>query len=103
MSYNEYNYFQEHKDFKENKPFEILPQNKKDKEISTPKLETYNSSEFGSFVKKQVKNKDNKNIVKKLIEKVSQTTSSIASAAATTAAVVISSVVLFTNLINILK
>ena len=41
MSNNEFNYFQEENQFKENKSFDILSVNNKDKEVSSPKIDVY--------------------------------------------------------------
>lgn len=98
MSNNEFNYFKEENEFKENKSIDILSINNKDKEVSSPNSDVYKSNEYGSSSKKTIK-KENKNILKKLLQKVTESTSSFMSGVAATAAVVITSVVVLSNVI----
>lgn len=98
MLNNEYNYFKEENEFKENKSIDVLSINNKDKEVSSPHSDVYKSSEFGGSNKKTTK-KDNKNILKKLLQKVTESTSSFMSGVAATAAVVITSVVVLSNVV----
>lgn len=98
MSNNEFNYFKEENEFKENKSIDILSINNKDKEVSSPHSDVYKSNEYGSSNKKTIK-KDNKNILKKLLQKVTESTSSFMSGVAATAAVVITSVVVLSNVV----
>lgn len=99
MQNNEFNYFKEENEFKENKTIDILSVNKKDHEISSPQSDVYKSNEFGSSSKKQVSSKDNKSFIKKILQKVTESTSSFVGGVATTATVVLTSVLLFTNLV----
>lgn len=99
MQNNEFNYFKEENEFKENKTIDILSVNKKDNEISSPQSDVYKSNEFGSSSKKQVSSKDNKSFIKKILQKVTESTSSFVGGVATTATVVVTSVLLFTNLV----
>lgn len=99
MNNNEFNYFKEENHFKENKSVDVLPVNTKDHEISSPQTEVYKSKEFSSSSKKQVNNKDNKNFIKKILQKVTESTSSLMSGVAATATVVVTSVVLFSNIV----
>lgn len=98
MSYNEFNYYKEENKFPENKSIDILSINKKDKEISSPHSDVYKSKEYGGN-SSNIKQKDNNNIIKKLLQKVTESTSSFISGVSATAAVVISSVVLLSNVI----
>lgn len=98
MSNNEFNYFKEENQFKENKSFDILSVNNKDKEVSSPKIDVYKTKEIGSSSKK-VNKKDNKNVIKKILQKVTESTSSFVSGVAATAAVVITTVVIFSNVV----
>lgn len=98
MSNNEFNYFKEENEFKENKSIDILSINNKDKEVSSPNSDVYKSNEYGSSSKKTIK-KENKNILKKLLQKVTESTSSFISGVAATAAVVITSVVVLSNVV----
>lgn len=98
MSNNEFNYFKEENEFKENKSIDILSINNKDKEVSSPNSDVYKSNEYGSSSKKTIK-KENKNILKKLLQKVTESTSSFMSGVAATAAVVITSVVVLSNVV----
>ena len=98
MSYNEFNYYKEENKFPENKSIDILSINKKDKEISSPHSDVYKSKEYGGN-SSNIKQKDNNNIIKKLLHKVTESTSSFISGVSATAAVVISSVVLLSNVI----
>lgn len=59
MSNNEFNYFQEENQFKENKSFDILSVNNKDKEVSSPKIDVYKTKEISGSSKK-VNKKDKK-------------------------------------------
>ena len=98
MSYNEFNYYKEENKFPENKSIDILSINKKDKEISSPRSDVYKSKEYGGN-SSNIKQKDNNNIIKKLLQKVTESTSSFISGVSATAAVVISSVVLLSNVV----
>ena len=98
MSYNEFNYYKEENKFYENKSIDILSINTKDKEISSPHSDVYKSKEYGGNTS-NLKKKDNKNIIKKILQKVTESTSSFISGVSATAAVVISSVVLLSNVV----
>lgn len=98
MSYNEFNYYKEENKFPENKSIDILSINKKDKEISSPHSDVYKSKEYGGNTS-NLNKKDNNNIIKKILQKVTESTSSFICGVSATAAVVISSVVLLSNVI----
>lgn len=98
MINNEYNSFDEMKRFDENKPYEILKVNIKDKEISTPKLDVYKTKEYGVEGSSKKKNKD-QGFVKKLISKLSESTTSLATSITATATIAVASVALFTNVV----
>ena len=98
MSYNEFNYYKEENKFPENKSIDILSINKKDKEISSPHSDVYKSKEYGGNTS-NLNKKENNNIIKKILQKVTESTSSFISGVSATAAVVISSVVLLSNVI----
>lgn len=99
MRNNEFNSYNEFNKFEENKSFEILPKNVKDKEVSSPKAEVYKSNEFSHFTSDKKKKTKDDNVIKKVIQKVTESASSFVGSVAATAAVVVTSVVVFTNLI----
>ena len=101
MRNSEYNNFDEIKTTKEHQVFEPIKTSLYNKETYKSSTESLDTKEFNDIKKqdKTIGTKENKSIVKKLLQKVSEATSAFTGSIAVTAVVAVTSVVIFTSIL----
>ena len=101
MKISEYNVFEENKHIKENIQFPAVQNNVTSKETYLQNIESLKTNEENILQKqgKVTQNTDNKNVVKKLLQKVTEATSSLIGNVAVTAVVAVTSVIVFTSIL----